>query len=258
MDLSTNESTQRQRAYAQRIEHQVKQHRTVRNPESLLHDRLVIENETDCYGKYKAIHSFKRDGQVFHRNYSFNEQELEHFRQQNPNIVTQFREPSGFNPDTRSQPQSSVYQSNQPNYNTERSGNVGYQVNQEKGPDQAPIGVSNSSNYSHVEYRNSTLPTPMSSFQHSFQDKHFPQENHHHQRTFDMNVLQSSNISGNNMETIYNNTNVPGSFPTNNGSQIQQVTQMNVPGSFPTNNGTQMNVPGSYNTSYLSNCQDGM
>jgi hypothetical protein len=246
MDLPTNESTQRQQAYAKKIEQQATQHRSVRNPESTLQDRLIVEQETDCYGKYKATHSFKRNGQVFHRNYSFTPQELEQFRQQNPSLATQFRAPDGFNPERHSSPQSSVFQ-----------------------PDPG------ATNFSHLEYSNTNLPTPVSSFQQSFNEKHGDLQTKQQlpQRAFDMNVLQNTNISGNLFEPVRSGP-VAGSFPPSNTPPVnhtQHQSIQNVPGSFnPMQNNyalpMAMNVQSNYQPNNQSmshiqniqNCQNGM
>jgi hypothetical protein len=102
---------------------------------------------------------------------------------------------------------------------------------------QVPMGLPSSSNYSHIEYSGSNLPTPVTSFQQSFQQKHNPYENQQHNRIFDMNVLQNTNISGN----ILDNNKVPGSF----SNEVQIGQEPLVPGSFNSNN------------SFVS-CQDGM
>ena len=200
MELGTNDATMRQQAYAKKIEHQATQHRTVRNPEALLQNRLMVEAETDCFGKYQATHSFKKGGQVFHRSYSLTPTELHQFKTQNPNIEFLYRGPHGINPSEQTVQNSMPVQNNVPVMSTPLSdqqrfsspGQVSaYMADNLAGSGQGPAG------FSHLEYSNSNLPIPMSSFQHSFNLKHGAPVSEENNRTFDTNVLQHSNISGN-------------------------------------------------------------
>lgn len=232
--MSLDEATKRQRTYAQKIEQQATQHRTVRNPEATLQDRLVVESEADGFGKYPATHSFKRGDQVFHRSYNLTTQEIDSFRHQNPSVKIQVKDPNGVTQTHKSiqhsmpvqAEHSQIYHQTNNQQRFSAPGQVSpYMADTLAGSGQGPVG------FSHLEYSNANLPIPMSSFQHSFNEKHNQPTPQHSNgsRTFDLSVLQGSNISGNFID------NQPTPYQANNnmmGADFQPSAQPTQHGCF--------------------------
>ena len=59
---------------------------TVRNPDQIARGKVVLARERDVHGKIGLTHSYTENGQIFHRQYSMDREELKEFLKLHPDV----------------------------------------------------------------------------------------------------------------------------------------------------------------------------
>ena len=59
---------------------------TVRNPDQIARGKVVLARERDVHGKIGLTHSYTQKGQIFHRQYSMDREELNEFLKLHPDV----------------------------------------------------------------------------------------------------------------------------------------------------------------------------